>query len=109
MKATSTLRPSALALLGARPVGHDLALRDALPLADDRPLVDARVLIRSLELRERVDVGAEVLAALGAHAHDDPLAVDEVDDPRAPAEDDRPRILGGYGFHSGSDERSLGT
>src|SRR5206468_10866923 len=66
-----------LALVRARSVRQDLPLLDPLSDRDDRPLVDARVLVRPLELRERVDVGPEVgrdftLRALAADAYDDP-------------------------------------
>ncbi len=49
---------SELALLRAGAVGQHLAFRDPVSLADDRLLVDAGVLIRSLEFRERIDVRA---------------------------------------------------
>src|SRR5918994_822668 len=60
--------------LRAGPVAEHLALVDLLADADDRPLVDARVLVRALELREVVDVGAHLLAdafLLTFHAHHD--------------------------------------
>jgi hypothetical protein len=97
-----------LAPLGARPVGHDLPLLDALALADDRTLVDAGVLVRALELRQRVDVRPEVLAALGAHADDDALAVHEIDDAGALADHDRAGVLRRHGFHARADEGRLG-
>ncbi len=71
-----------LAALGARAVGQHLTRLRPAALAHDGTLVDARVLIRALELGQRVDVGAEVLAALGADAHDDALRVDQIDDAR---------------------------
>jgi hypothetical protein len=61
MKATRMLRPSASSPLSVQgPVRQHRALLHALPDGDDRPLVDAGVLVRPLELDERVDVGAEV-------------------------------------------------
>jgi hypothetical protein len=36
------------------------------PDLDDRLLVDARVLVAALELRQVVDVGADLLALVGA-------------------------------------------
>src|SRR5436190_291639 len=64
------------------PFGQDLPLVDLLAHADDRLLVDARVLVRPLELRHRVDVGAHFTRhrlRFPFHADDDALAVDVVD------------------------------
>ena len=49
-----------LAAVCAGAVGDDLRLRDALAYLDNRALVDARVLVRALELRQRVDVGSHL-------------------------------------------------
>ena len=98
-----------LAELGARTVGQHLALGHALLHAHDRPLADARVLVRALELRQAVDVGAHLarqafgLAALDAH--DDALAVDVVDDARPARHDDGARIARRDVLHAGADER----
>src|SRR6185437_3220005 len=51
-------------LLRARTVGDDLPLDHAVALADDRLLVDAGVLVGTLELRELVDVGADLTREL---------------------------------------------
>ena len=75
-----------LAQLRAGTVGHDLALVHLLPDTHDRLLADARVLVRALELRQVVDVGAHLLAQrrivfalLAFHADDDAERVDVVD------------------------------
>ena len=104
-----------LAQLRARSVGQHLPLRHPLPDADDRLLVDAGVLVRALELRHRVDVGAHFLAqVLGAltlpfHAHDDALAVDVVHGARPPRDDHRARVARGDVLHAGADIRAAGA
>ncbi len=80
----------------------------ALPLSDERPLVHAGVLVGALELGQGVDVGAEILLALGADAHDDPLRVDQIHDAGALADHDRAGVPGGDRLHAGADERRLG-
>ena len=61
--------------LRARPVGEDLSLLHLLADTHDRLLADAGVLVRPLELGQRVDVRAHFLAGLVAFrrldAHDD--------------------------------------
>ena len=109
MKATSTLRPSASSPRSVHgPSASTCPASDALALAHHRPLVHAGVLVRALELGQRVDVRAEVLLAFGADAHDDALRVDQVDDAIAPAADDGARIAGRDRLHPGPDERGAG-
>ena len=102
-----------LAHVGARPVAHDLALGDVLADLDDRLLVDARVLVRALELGQVVDVGADLLALVGAvlrlDAHDDAARVHGVDRARPPADDGGARVLDGDVLHAGPDERGFGA
>src|SRR3954471_11182706 len=79
--------------IGAGAVGEDLALADALAFANDRLLRDAGVLVRTLELDELVNVGAELfrlagLLIFGLDADDDAVGVDEVDDAATLATDD---------------------
>ena len=99
------------AALGARPVGQHLALTDAVAHAHQRLLVDAGVLVRALELDERVDVGADFAAehagVVGLDAHDDALGVDLIDDAVAAADDHRAGIARGDAFHAGADQRSF--
>src|ERR1043166_4449814 len=69
------------AAVGARPVRQHVALLHFLALMNDGLLVDARVLVRTLELRHLVDVGAHLAPELpfldvALDAHDDALAVD---------------------------------
>ncbi len=101
-----------LAQLRARTVAEDLSLVDLLAHADDRLLVDARVLVRPLELRHRVDVGAHLTRCrlgLPFHAHDDALAVDEVHGARSARHDDGARVAGGDVLHARADERRAGA
>ena len=99
------------AALGARPVGQHLPLTDAVAHADQRLLVDAGVLVRTLELDELVDVGADFAGeharVVGLDAHDDALGVHLIDDSVAAADDHRARIARGDAFHAGADERSF--
>src|SRR5581483_65255 len=90
---------SELAGVGAGAVGEDLALADALSLANDRLLRDAGVLVRTLELDELVDVGAEFLRLAGLlifrfDANDDAVRIDEVDHAAALAENHRAGVAG---------------
>src|ERR1051325_3023614 len=94
-----------LTLVRARPVGDHVALADALTDVDDRLLVDARVLVRPLELRELVDVGRNLtrergLAGAVVGADDDALGVDRVDDTVALGYDDGARVLRRHLFHA---------
>ncbi len=102
-----------LALLRARTVCDHLTLDDAIVLADDRLLVDAGVLVGALELRELIDVGADLTrelrgVVLAFDTDDDALGVDRVDDAVALGQDDGSGVAGGDALHTGTDERSLG-
>src|SRR5262245_5872168 len=101
-----------LAQLRARTVGEDLPLVDLLAHADDRLLVDARILVRPLELRHRVDVGAHFARhrlRLPLHADDDALAVDVVDRARPARHDAGARVARGDVLHAGADVRRAGA
>ena len=100
-----------LTQLGAWPVGEHLSLLHALSDADDWLLVDAGVLIRPLELRHRVDVGAHLLAqvvdlSLSFDAHDDALAIDVVDGAGAACDHHSARITRGDVLHARADVRA---
>src|ERR1039458_3841703 len=100
-------------LLRAWPVGDDLALEDAVAVADDGLLVDAGVLVGALELGELIDVGADLTRELGGvmlafDADDDALGVDRIDDAVALGEDDGAGVAGGDALHAGADVRSFG-
>src|SRR5262249_38571578 len=101
-----------LAHVRARPVGEDLTLRHVLPRLDDRLLVDARVLVRALELRQVVDVGPDLLALVGPvkglDAHDDPARVHGVDDPGPAAYRGRPGVLHRDVLHARAHQGRLG-
>ena len=96
-----------LAELRARTVAQHLPLVHLLADADDRLLVDAGVLVRPLELRHRVDVGAHLLAVfrLALDADDDALAVDVVDGARPARHDDGARVARRDVLHAGADKR----
>src|SRR5258706_1480530 len=100
-----------LAALGARTVGKNLALTDAVSDADQRLLVDAGILVRTLELDQLIDVSADFAGkharVIGLDAHDDAFGVDLIDDSVTAADDYRARIAGRYTFHSGADQRSF--
>src|ERR1019366_6707342 len=100
-----------LAALGARPVGQHLALTDAVADADQRLLVDAGVLVRTLELDELVDVGADFAGeharVVGFDAHDDALGVHLVDDAVAAAHDHWARIARSHALHARADQRGF--
>src|SRR5205814_768627 len=96
-----------LALIGARTVCDDLSLHHAVALADDRFLVDAGVLVRALELGQRVDVAAHFTRELHRvvftlDAHDDALRVHRVDEAVAASQYDSSRITRRYAFHAGA-------
>jgi hypothetical protein len=84
-----------------------------LPDPHDRLLADAGVLVRALELRQVVDVGAHLLAQRGRilcrrlalDTDDDAERVDVVDGAGATGDDDRARVARGDVLHAGSDER----
>src|ERR1700674_4396092 len=99
------------AAIGARAVGQDLPLPDAVAHAHERLLVDAGVLVGTLELDELVDVRAhfarEHARVVGFDANDDPLGIDLVDNSVAAADDHRSRIARGDAFHAGADQRSF--
>src|SRR5262249_16430595 len=102
---------SEFAAVGARTVREDLALLDAIADANERLLVDASVLVRALELDERVDVrtdfATEHAGMVGLDADDDAFGVDLIDDAIALAENDRTGITSGDTLHTRADERSF--
>src|SRR5688500_14210615 len=101
-----------LAQLRAWTISHDLALVHLLPDTHDGLLADARVLVRALELREVVDVGAHLLAQrrmvfalLAFHADDDAERVDVVDGAGTTGHYNSAGIARGDVLHAGSDKR----
>ena len=75
-----------------------------------RTLVDAGVLVRALELHQRVDVDARLAGLdLVGRADDDAGGVDLVDDAGAAGGDGGAGIAGDRLFHAGADERRLGA
>ena len=99
-----------LAELGRRTVGDDVALLDHVAHLHQRTLVDAGVLVRALELLQRVDVDARLAGLdLVGRADDDAGRVDLVDDAGAAGGDRRARIARHGLFHAGADERRLGA
>ena len=122
MNATSTLRPRPARRRRSRAVGQHIALLDAVARLHDRALVDARVLVRAEELRERILDAALVLerderfgAVLVDVVFDDDAVGVHVLDDAVPFGDDRARAhrarssLRGPCRRSGASGRSSGT
>jgi hypothetical protein len=110
MNATSTLRPSASSPNSVE--GPSAMTSPARPVAHlhQRTLVDAGVLVRALELHQRVDVDARLAGLdLVGGADDDAGRVDLVDDARAAGGDRGAGIAGDRLLHAGADERRLGA
>ena len=99
-----------LAEVGRGAVGDDVAGADQFALLHQRTLVDAGVLVRALELHQRVDVDAR-LAGLDivGDADDDAGGVDLVDDAGAAGGDGGAGIARDRLLHAGADERRLGA
>src|SRR5260370_5895054 len=102
---------SKFAAFRAGAVGKNLALFHTVAHANERLLADTRVLVRTLELDELVDVRAHFAAedarVIGLHAHDDALGVDLIDNAFALAEHHRAGIACGDALHAGAHERSF--
>ena len=88
-----------LAVIRGRPVGHDVALADALPGLHQRPLIDRRILIRAPELLQPVAVelgelgqGARIVGPVPSRVHNDLIGRDPRDPAVAPGGPDRARI-----------------
>ena len=88
----------------ARTVREDLALLHPLAFTHNRLLIDARVLVRALELGQRINIRAHVFVdvRLRLDAHHDARAVDEVDHAGTTGHGDGTRIAGGNVFHAGA-------
>ncbi len=91
-----------------RAVGDDVAGLHRIAHAHDRALVDAGRLVRTLELRQAIDVDAR---AAGFHvargAHDDTGAVDLLDHAFTTGDHDSAGVHGHHGFHAGADQRRV--
>src|ERR1700733_10090096 len=103
-----------LAEIRARTVSNDLSLHHALALLHDRLLVDTSVLVRALELRELINVAADLARQLhrmmlALDANDDALGVDRINDAVALGENHSARIARRHTFHPGSNNWSLRT
>src|SRR6185312_12116413 len=98
-----------LAVLGRRTVGDDLARLDRVTHLHQRTLVDAGVLVRALELHQRVDVDARFTRLqIAGDSNDDTRRVDLVDDARTPRGDRRAGIARNGLFHARADQRRFG-
>ncbi len=99
-----------LAELGRGAVGDGVAFAHHFAHLHQRALVDAGVLVRALELHQRVDVDARFAGIdVTRGAHDDTRRIDLVDDARPPGRDGGARIPRDRLFHAGADERRLGA
>src|SRR6266446_7287617 len=89
-----------------------MPFRDAITLADDRLLIDTGILVRSLELCQRVDVrpdlAREVTVFSGFDANNDAFGIDRIDDSVSAADHHSSGVAGRDLFHTGSDQRSSG-
>ena len=96
--------------VGAGAIGHNLTTHNRIADLHQRTLVDARRLVRPLELAQAVDVdaGFSRVQHLGG-AHHDPAGVNLVDHTRTAGHDGSTRVAGNDAFDSGSDQRSVGT
>ncbi len=105
---------SQFALIGARPIGNHIALLYCLSLAHDGLLIDARVLIRTLELRKLIDVGVDLARSCAARnsvlgPDDNSLGVDRVDHTIAARDYHGARILRRDLFHTRPHKRRFGA
>ena len=91
-----------------RTVGDHVAALHLIAHAHDRALVDAGRLVRTLELRQTIDVDAR---AGGVHvacgAHDNAGAVDLFDDAVTTGDHDSAGVHGDDRFHAGADQRRV--
>ena len=98
-----------LAELGRGTIGDHVADIHHVAHLHQRTLVDAGVLVRTLELHQRVDVDARLAGLdLSGRADDDTGRIDLIDDARTLGGDRRARIPRHRLFHAGADERRLG-
>src|SRR4030095_11470840 len=102
-----------LAAIRTRPAGNDLAFFYGLTDGHDRTLVDTRVLVRPLELNQRIDVRRNLTRDRSVDAvvglDDDAFGVDVVNDAVSFRDDDRARVTSRDLLHTGSDVRRFGT
>ena len=97
------------AAIRTRTIGDHLTFRDALAHVNDWPLIDTSILVRSLELNQRVDIRRH-FAGNGAvdvviSLHDDTFRVDIIDDPVTSRDNHGARIARGDIFHARADVR----
>src|SRR6266487_4112717 len=92
-------------MIGARPIGNDLALHHALPFQHNRLLVDAGVLVGALELGELINVATNFARKLSGmvlafNADNDAFGVHGIDDAIASSKNNSARIACSDSFHS---------
>src|ERR1035437_3857973 len=102
------------AQVGARTIGQNRALGDALAHADNRLLIDTGVLVAPLELRQLIDVRTHLARKLAFmrrafHANDDAFAIHRIHDAGALIEHHRAGIARRDGLHAGTHIGSVGA
>ena len=101
-----------LALVGARPVGDDVALLDPLALAHDGLWLmqvfwfERRYFVRLKMSSGRSWTGSAFFST-GLGAHHDAVGRDVLDHPRALGDDDGARVARHHVLHPGADQRRL--
>ncbi|MNQ40213.1 hypothetical protein D3C85_538590 [compost metagenome] len=105
------LTESQLAHVGGRAIGHDVAARHHITLADQRTLVDAGVLVGTGVLGQVVDVDTRFagLDLVVVHAHHDAAGIDRVDHPAATGHHADAGVTGDVALHPGTHQRLVGT
>ena len=94
------------AQFGRRTIGDDVASFDDVTNLHQWLLVDAGVLVRTLELLQRVDVDARFAGFnVASHADNDTGRIDLVDDTGTACSDSSAGIAGNGFFHAGADKR----
>src|SRR5204862_6142539 len=95
---------------GRGTVGDDVAGLHLITHPNQRPLVDAGVLVRALELCQRIDIDTRLgWIGLFRGTNHNALGIDLIDDAGAPGGDRGPRIARDDGFHTGADQRRIGA
>src|SRR5690606_6447521 len=93
--------------------GDDLSLTDAFADLNERTLVDTGVLVRTLELDQRIDIGRHLARAGAVDAvvglDDDAFRIDVVDHAVTLGDNDRTGIACGDALHAGPDIGRFGT
>ncbi len=97
-------------MICSRSIGDDLALLDALPHMHDRLLIDTRILVRTLKLRQRINIhpGFQgILPIARIRSHDDPGRIHADHCACILGDDDRAGIPSRDILHASADQGGL--